>query len=69
MKNAGHDRILRLKIKRFEIILNNCKVYIFLDSIALLMARSVRQIQHQSSCWRKIVKCSWIVFMLHGIAY
>ena len=38
---SGHDAFLRLKIKRFEIILSNCKAYIILNPIALLMAVSV----------------------------
>ena len=50
MKITGDDRILRLKTKRFEINLNNCKEYIFPNSIALLMAVSVRQVLHQISC-------------------
>ena len=50
MKIAGHGGILRLKNKRLEITLNNCKFYIFSNSIALLMTLSVRQVLHQINC-------------------
>ena len=33
MMIAGHDGILRLKIKRFEISFINCKVFFFPSSI------------------------------------
>ena len=50
MKTAGHDGVLVLKVKRFEISLNNCKVYILPNSIALLIAVCVRQVLPQFSC-------------------
>ena len=70
MKFTGDDRILRLKAKRFEITLSNCKEYILPKSIARLMAMSVKQTLHQSSCWRKITICCWMAcFLLHGMIY
>ena len=64
MKITGDDRILRLKTKRFEITLSNCKEYILPKSIARLMALSVRQVLHQIRCQGKTIICNWIVCML-----
>ena len=50
MKTAGQYEIVRLKINRFEITLNNLKIYIFSNSIALLMAVYVKKVLHQISC-------------------
>ena len=59
----GHDGILRLKIKRFEITAINCKIYISPKSIDIDGSVS-KASAAPDQLLGKTIKCTWKVFML-----
>ena len=71
MKIAGHDRILRLKNKRLEITLNNCKnLHILqfnspIDGSICKTSAAPDPDQLQG----KIILCCWFIFVLPGMTY